>query len=58
LVAFLALFIGIALIGCAAQAKVINSDISNEIFQVWVGVPVSIHLSNLQQTICLVNINF
>jgi len=39
LVAVLACFIGIALIGCAAETKVLSSDVSDEVFHLWIGIP-------------------
>jgi pheromone shutdown protein TraB len=38
-VTFLAFFIGIALVGCAAQIRVLNSDVSDEVFHLWIGIP-------------------
>lgn len=42
-VAVLSVLIGISLIGCAAQTKVLSSDVSNEVFHLWIGVPVSLY---------------
>lgn len=38
-VTFLSFFISIALIGCAAQVKVLNDDVSDEVFHLWIGIP-------------------
>lgn len=40
-VAVLSVLIGIALIGCAAETKVLSSDVSDEVFHLWIGIPVS-----------------
>lgn len=40
-VAVLSVLTGIALIGCAAETKVLSSDVSDEVFHLWIGVPVS-----------------
>lgn len=39
LVAILACLFGIALIGCAAETKVLSSDVSDEVFHLWIGIP-------------------
>lgn len=39
LVTILSFFIGLALIGCAVSAKSLSSNISDEIFHLWIGIP-------------------
>lgn len=38
-VTILSFFIGLALIGCAAQTKALSSDVSDEVFHLWIGIP-------------------
>lgn len=39
IVALLCIFIGIGIVGCSAALKSYDSDIKDEIFQLWVGIP-------------------
>lgn len=39
-VAILSIIIGIALIGCSVETKVLSSDVSDEVFHLWIGIPV------------------